>query len=1016
MHRKAFVILSAAAALLMPQAVGAATFGTVVPIGGSSADIAYDQSRGLLYISDFTANRIDVMNTQTLAIQTSINVPQQPGALSLSLDGQYLIVAQYGNVTPPDPSKNSITLLNLASNTRQTFTTGDTPVAVAFLANNTAMIVTTSSLLIFDPVSGGMTSLGTFVALGQSLPVNSATFPSQVIGATLSTSPDYRSIYGICNDGSFQAFIHYSMNTGRIYAIGIVASPVPLPRIAVSADGSWAMIGQYKTDGFANNLAQMPNSITAANIGGSVIDSTGSLIYAQILTASPATSPTTSSSSSTPSTPAASASPAQPPVLTLMDSDNLTVRDTLNLPENITGRMILTPDRGTIYAVSDSGVMVMPVGSLNQFHRVYPSQIDVVASGNFCSRTAIVKKITLSDPSGGKTDFTISGAPTGVTISPAGGNTPAVVTITVDPTAFQNLSGTIAFPLTINSAAAINWPPSMRLLVNNQSPDQRGTAIDIPGTLTDILADPGRSRFYVVRQDQNQVLVYDSNTYSLIATLRTSTTPTQMAITMDQNYLIVGHDNSQQAYVWDLNSLTRLSPIQFPPGHYPRSIAASGNAILGLVRDVAGDAPGAVDRIDLVNNVATELPSLGIFRNNVNPGGVLAAAPNGGSILVAAPDGNVMLYDANADTFTVSRQDYKGLSGSYAASSFGTYVVGGYLLNSSLVAQASLAASPGVPAGFAFVSNWGFQTAAAAATSPGVIQRVNPAQSLAIGPTRMVEAPLTGNRAFPFLRSLAAIYDGSALVSLSVSGVMVLPWNYDAAVSIPMIKSVVNAADGTAPVAPGGLISVYGQQLSPVNMATQQIPVPTALGQSCITVNGVPIPVLFVSGAQINAQLPFDVDGNAVMTLRTPGGVSDNFNINILEAAPSVFQSGTAGPNTGLATIVRADNNQLVTPTNPIHPNDMIVIYATGLGRTSPAVPAGMPGPGDNLASAIISPDVTLGGTPLSLYYAGLVPGEVGVYQINAAVPLKIPQGTSIPLVITQGGISTTLMVRVVTP
>ena len=69
----------------------------------------------------------------------------------------------------------------------------------------------------------------------------------------------------------------------------------------------------------------------------------------------------------------------------------------------------------------------------------------------------------------------------------------------------------------------------------------------------------------------------------------------------------------------------------------------------------------------------------------MNPAGVLAPAPNGGTILVAMPDGNVMLYDANADTFTVSRKDFATLSGSYAASSYNSYVVGNTLLNASLV-------------------------------------------------------------------------------------------------------------------------------------------------------------------------------------------------------------------------------------------------------------------------------------------------------------------------------------------
>ena len=235
----------------------------------------------------------------------------------------------------------------------------------------------------------------------------------------------------------------------------------------------------------------------------------------------------------------------------------------------------------------------------------------MLVSGNFCNRSVITQTLTITDPGGGNTDFIISGNPTGVTISPSSGITPATVQVRVDPTAFQNQNGTVVVPLTITSATAVNVPPPVRLLVNNRNPDQRGTLVDIPGTLTDVLADPDRNRFYVVRQDLNQVLVFDSTTYKQIATLRTATTPTQMAITFDQQYLIVGHDNSQFAYVYDLDTLQPQIPITFPRGHYPRSIAASGKAMLALVRDVAGERPGAIDRIDFLARTATQLPSLG---------------------------------------------------------------------------------------------------------------------------------------------------------------------------------------------------------------------------------------------------------------------------------------------------------------------------------------------------------------------------------------------------------------------
>jgi uncharacterized protein (TIGR03437 family) len=62
----------------------------------------------------------------------------------------------------------------------------------------------------------------------------------------------------------------------------------------------------------------------------------------------------------------------------------------------------------------------------------------------------------------------------------------------------------------------------------------------------------------------------------------------------------------------------------------------------------------------------------------------------------------------------------------------------------------------------------------------------------------------------------------------------------------------------------------------------------------------------------------------------------------------------------------------------------------------------------------MVSPTVTLGGTNMNVLYAGLVPGYVGVYQINATVPFGVQQGMEIPLVIDQGGNSTALSVRVV--
>ena len=253
-----------------------------------------------------------------------------------------------------------------------------------------------------------------------------------------------------------------------------------------------------------------------------------------------------------------------------------------------------------------------------------------------------------------------------------------------------------------------------------------------------------------------------------------------------------------------------------------------------------------------------------------------------------------------------------------------------------------------------------------------------------------------------------------AIIALTTGGFTVLPWNYDSATAAPRLTQITNAADQNASVAPGSLVSIRGTDLSPINMATSQMPLPTALGDSCLTVNGLPLPVLFVSSTQINAQLPYQVDGNVTLVLHTPGGVSDNFNLTILPAAPSIFRTGTAGAETGLPAIIRARNNELVTLSNPVHKDDALTIYLSGMGNTSPAVEAGTPAPSDPLPSVLIPPVVTLGGIQLPVSYAGLTPGQVGVYQINVAINRRVPSGLSIPLVVTQGGASTSANVRVV--
>ena len=995
-HRIWFLI----AAACLPCTIRAAAIGTVVSIGGQGSDLALDEGRGVLYIANFTANRIEEMSLSDNSIRTSISVAAQPGALALSLDHQYLMIAHYGAWTSAAQSSNALTIIHLPDFTQRVFSLPSPPLGVAFGADGQALVVTTTAFLLVNPSSGATSTLGTISNVtAHMLPVQPPNFPTQIVAASMAASGDGWHMYGLTDTFQFS----YDVQSRWIGVWAYTSTPTMGPRVlSVNQDGSSYTAGWGLFSIAGNMVAQFANPSGALNIGSTVINSAAGLIYAQI---PQAVSTTTVSTSPAPA-------PAAPPQLEIVDADNLTLRQTLQLPENLAGRAVLNAAGSTMYSISDSGVLVLPVGKLQNQHRVQANQEDLVFRGSQCNPGPTVQHLTIVDPGGGSTDFQLTASVPGISISPSRGTTPATVTVQVDPNAFQSQTGTSVASITIQSASAVNVPNPVRVLVNNATPDMRGSFVNVPGVLVDILADPVRDRFYVLRQDQNQVLVFDGSTTTQIATLRTSNTPIQMAMSADNQYLMIGHDNSQLAYVYDLDSLQESAPIVFPFGHYPKSIAASGRAVLAACR-VAGPV-NTIDSVDLISRTAQTWSSLGIWQNSINVNTMLAAAPNGSSILAVMADGNVMLYDATANTFTASRQDFTALQGAYAASSFDQYVVDDHMLDASLVPLMTVGLDQDPTSGFAFMGAQGLRTMSPASGATGVIERVDLGGGDALSSTHLVEAPRVGSPGAVFTRTLAPLANGNTIISLTTSGFTVLSSKYDVAVAPPQISGVVNAGNFSQAMAPGGLISVFGTNLSPVNMATNQVPLPTALGDSCLVINGTAVPMLFVSPEQINAQLPFNAAGDETLVLYTPGGVSNNYNLTLSSDAPSVFLSGVAGPETGIATVVRSSNNQLVTPTNPIHPGDQIVIYATGLGATTPPVAAGAAAPSHPLARVTDTPVVTLGGVPLTLEFAGLAPGEVGVYQIDAAVPRSIGQGMSVPLTITQSGGATTMNVRIV--
>jgi DNA-binding beta-propeller fold protein YncE len=257
--------LKLALALCVTTAGWAGTFGKVISIGGQASDIALDEARGVLYVANFTANRIEVMSLADHSIQRSMNVAAQPGSLALSPDGRYLVVTHYGNVSSPGTPNNALTVIDLTSNARQTFGMGSPPLGVAFGIDGTAFIATTTEFILFDPAGGFMKVVDTVSGLtAKTLPTEAGTVVSQIVATSMAVSADGVVIYGLTDKFKFR----YDSNRNFLSATQYTSSPALGPRaVSVNRDGTkwmggWAM---HHPDGFI--VSQMPNVTGALNIG-----------------------------------------------------------------------------------------------------------------------------------------------------------------------------------------------------------------------------------------------------------------------------------------------------------------------------------------------------------------------------------------------------------------------------------------------------------------------------------------------------------------------------------------------------------------------------------------------------------------------------------------------------------------------------------------------------------------------------------------------------------------------------
>ncbi len=88
-------------------------------------------------------------------------------------------------------------------------------------------------------------------------------------------------------------------------------------------------------------------------------------------------------------------------------------------------------------------------------------------------------------------------------------------------------------------------------------------------------------------------------------------------------------------------------------------------------------------------------------------------------------------------------------------------------------------------------------------------------------------------------------------------------------------------------------------------------------------------------------------------------------------------------------------DGKLVSNANPAQAGEILTLYATGLGPTTPLVDLGQPFPQGSAYPANAPVEVLVNGESAEVLYAGGFAGAVDAYQVNFRMPAAPGSGTA---------------------
>jgi len=294
------------------------------------------------------------------------------------------------------------------------------------------------------------------------------------------------------------------------------------------------------------------------------------------------------------------------------------------------------------------------------------------------------------------------------------------------------------------------------------------------------------------------------------------------------------------------------------------------------------------------------------------------------------------------------------------------------------------------------------------ASNPSGWLQVTPSQTNAPGTLSVSVQPTS-------LSASATPYTGTiTLSSPSLLNPITVPVSLTVtAIPKPVITAVGNAASySTGPVSPGENVTIFGTGIGPATLALN-VPVNgsygTTVGTTRVLFDGVAAPIIYASATQTSVMVPYGVNGrtSTSIVVEFTGVQSNPITFSVAGSAPGIYTLNSQG--TGPGAILNQDGVTVNGPNTPEKRGNVIAVYMTGEGQTSPGGVDGavIPPVASALKSPVLPVTATIGGvqvTGSAVLYYGSAPGLIsGVMQVNLMIPQNAPTGSAVPIVVTVG-------------